>query len=100
MKQTPVKLWRGQKEFAKMLGKTGKIVTFTVVRIPPNGFSEQAPYPVVIVKFDDGKMTIGQLVDSEKKHLKSGQKVEAILRKMSVTDKEGVIPYAIKFRPL
>ncbi len=61
--QSPVKVWRNQKKVASLLGKSGKIISWTVIRVPPGGFSDQAPYPVVIVALDNGERITAQLVN-------------------------------------
>ena len=72
---TPVKLWRRQKDTAAVIGKTGVILQWTIIRIPPRSFVQEAPYPVVIVSLGNGKKMIGQLVDYEEKDLIKGRKV-------------------------
>ena len=96
---TPVKLWRRQKTVAGQIGKIGKILHWTIVRVPPKAFHHEAPYPVVIVELDKGKRTIGQLVDWEEKDLKKGKKVVAVLRRSFTGDFESIIAYNIKFKP-
>lgn len=96
---SPVKIWRNQKRIAGLIGKTGTIVTWTIVRVPPADFSNQAPYPVVVVAFAGGKKMTCQLVDWEEKHLVAGQKVITIVRKVFETG-DGVIPYGLKVKPL
>lgn len=83
-----------------MLGKTGKIVSWTLVRVPPADFSDQAPYPVVLVEFDGGGRITVQLVDWEDTNLKTGQKVTTVVRRITKPSVEGVIPYGIKVKPL
>lgn len=83
-----------------MLGKTGKILSWTVIRVPPADFSDQAPYPVALVELDDGGRIIAQLVDWEDKNLKTGQKVATVVRRIIKPNTEGVIPYGIKVKPL
>lgn len=100
MKHTPVKLWRGQKAFAKQLGKTGTILYSTMIRIPSQRFSEVAPYPVVIVEMDEGEKRTGQLVDFSEDQVKAGQKVITTFRKLPHDDPKGIIPYGIKFKPV
>ncbi len=97
---TPVKLWRRSKKVASLLGKEGKILNFTYIRVPSKEFVKQAPYPVVIVTLANNERMIGQLVDWEKEDLVIGKKVIAVLRRISLDDNEGVISYGIKFRPL
>ena len=96
---TPVKLWRRQKNVSGLIGVKGKILNFTVIRVPAKAFIKEAPYPVVIVELDKGEKMIGQLVDWEEKDLKKGRKVVAVLRKSFPVDYESIISYNIKFKP-
>ena len=96
---TPVKLWRRQKNTASLIGKKGKIVQWTIIRVPSKSFASQAPYPVVIVAMEIGENMMGQLVDYEKKDIQNGRQVVMVLRRHVTEDKESVIPYIIKFKP-
>lgn len=98
--QSPVKLWRNQQKVAQLVGKTGKIVAFTRIRVPPADFTDQAPYPVVLVELDKGGRITAQMVDWEEKHLNAGQKVLTVVRRVVKPNTEGVIPYGIKVKPL
>lgn len=97
---TPVKIWRRGKKISSHIGKKGEIVQWTVVRVPPKSFSDQAPYPVVLVKLENGEKMIGQLVDWNETDLKSGREVVAIMRRIVFEDTDSVISYGIKFKPL
>ncbi len=97
---SPVKIWRRQKEIRKLLGQKGKVLTWTKVFVAGPDFKRYAPYPVVLVEFEPGRRAFGQLVDYEEKDLKIGASVVAVLRKVRETDKEDVIAYGIKFKPL
>lgn len=81
-----------------MLGREGRVVSWTVVRVPPTGFSSLAPYPVVIVEFADGKRITAQMVDWS--DITFGMKVKVVVRRLSEPPTEGVIPYGIKVRPI
>ncbi len=100
MVTSPVKLWRRQKNTASLIGKKGKILQWTIIRIPAKSFMDQAPYPVVIVKMQNGENMIGQLVDWQQKDLVVGKDVVAVLRRLRTEDKDDIIYYNIKFRPL
>ena len=78
---TPVKLWRRQKAVAAHIGRVGKILHWTIIRVPAKAFHHEAPYPVVIVELEKGERMIGQLVDWEEKDLVKGRKVIAVLRR-------------------
>ena len=100
MKITPVKLWRRQKHVASLIGKTGTLLQWTLIRVPAKTFVKEAPYPVVIVKMENNEKMVGQLVDWESPDLEKGKKVVAVLRKFTPEDAESVIAYTIKFKPL
>ena len=97
---SPVKIWRNQKKITAHLGKQGKVISWTMVRIPPAGFGDQAPYPVVVVSLAGGETIMAQIVDWEEKNLKTGQKVVTIIRRVTQPDPDGIIPYGIKVKPV
>lgn len=98
--QSPVKIWRSQKKITSLLGKTGKILSWTIIRTPPARFSDQAPYGVVLVELEDGLRVTAQLVDWRAVHLKKGQRVITVVRRVTSPNPDGVIPYGIKVKPL
>jgi uncharacterized protein len=97
---SPVKVWRNQKYVARMIGKVGTIISWTLVRVPPANFGYQAPYPVVIVELEDGSRIPSQLVDFLPEQLAIGQKVVTIVRKTIQSPQDAVIPYGIKVKPV
>jgi uncharacterized OB-fold protein len=97
---SPVKLWRSQKSVSSLIGKRGKILLWTIIRVPAKSFVGEAPYPVVIVKVKNGENMIGQLVDWQKEDLRVGREVVCVLRRLSTEEKEAIIYYNIKFKPL
>jgi uncharacterized OB-fold protein len=82
-----------------ILADAGKIVTYTVIRVPPQPFSDQAPYAVGIVDLDDGVRLTGQIVDCPFEDLKIGQRVRIEFRKVYEEGAAGVIYYGYKFVP-
>ena len=99
MNNSLVKIWRNQKKVRELLGQTGYIVSFTIVRVPPNGFADQAPYAVVIVKLET-QQYMAQLVDYDQEQLKIGQKVQVVLRRVKTNNHEDLINYGVKFKPV
>lgn len=97
---SPVKLWRRQENVSGLIGKKGKILLWTIIRVPAKSFTDQAPYPVVIVKMQNGENMIGQLVDWQEKDLLTGREVVSVLRRLRTGEKEDIIYYNIKFKPL
>jgi uncharacterized OB-fold protein len=45
------------------LSKMGKIVTFTVVNVAPEGRQNEVPYIIALVKLDEGPWIMGNLID-------------------------------------
>ena len=97
---SPVKIWRNQKHIATLLGQEGKIITWTIVRVPPTGFSSLAPYPVAVVELVNGKRMTAQMVDWSPDDLDFGKPVKLVVRKIAEPSTEGVIPYGIKIKPI
>lgn len=98
--QSPVKIWRNQKKVASRVGKIGTVISWTMIRIPPGEFSDQAPYPVVLVALESGSRIMAQFVDYKEKHLHFKQKVITVIRRVTKPNPDGVIPYGIKVKPL
>lgn len=97
---SPVKIWRNQKHIASRLGLYGTIISWSLIRVPPDGFSEQAPYPIAVVELVNGMRITAQVVDWERDVLKTGQKVKTVVRRTIETTQDGVIPYGIKVKPV
>lgn len=93
---SPVKIWRNQKKIASLLGQVGELVTWTIVRVPPDGFSDQAPYPVGIIALENGERVVVQIVDWREGQLCAGAKIKLIVRRIMEPSQDGVIPYGIK----
>jgi len=45
------------------LSKRGKIATFTVVNVAPEGRQNEAPYIIALVELDEGPWIMGNLID-------------------------------------
>lgn len=100
MQISPVKIWRNQKKIARLVGKSGRIVSWTVIRVPPSGFENQAPYPVAVVRLTGGKCITAQVVDCSDDDLKVGLLVKIVVRKIMSFQNEEPIPYGIKVIPV
>jgi uncharacterized OB-fold protein len=96
---SPVKIWRNQKQVRDLVGKTGQVLTWTVIRVPPAGFSNQAPYAVVLVKLVNNRQVICQLVDFDTEKIAINLPVKLVVRVIKEPDSDGVIVYGIKAKP-
>ncbi|MBM3284550.1 MAG: Zn-ribbon domain-containing OB-fold protein [Candidatus Aminicenantes bacterium] len=81
------------------LADKGRILTYTIIRVPPQPFVDLAPYAVGIVELDDGVRITGQIVDCDFEELKIGLCVKIEFRKIFQDGESGVIYYGYKFVP-
>ena len=94
--KSPIAIWRTKQENSRFLGKKGKIVSFSKVFNPPEGFGKQ-PFYSAVVELQPGKRKTGQLVLEGKKP-RIGAKVIAVIRRISQPNLEEIIDYGIKFK--
>jgi len=76
----------------------GVVYSYTVVQDAPEGFEEQAPYILALVKLDEGAIVTAQLTDIDSE-IAIGDRVEMVTRRLSTEGKQGTIVYGYKFRP-
>ena len=79
---------------------TGSVVTWTVVRNPPEGYEKYSPFVVALVELDDGARVLSQVVDVEPDEVEAGMRVEAAFRRVKEDGSSGIIEYGYKFRPV
>ena len=90
----------GSTEFEDMnLSGKGKLETFTIIRTPPEGFVDQAPYAVGLIELEEGKLIMGQITDCDPEKIKIGDKLITKFRRMNEEGKTGMIMYSYKFVP-
>jgi uncharacterized OB-fold protein len=78
-----------------MLPDEGEIVTYTVIRTPPTGFEDEAPYAVGIVKLGDVQV-LTQIADCDFEELRIGGRVRVEFRRVQESGKSGVLCYGYK----
>jgi uncharacterized protein len=78
----------------------GIVYSYTVMYNVPQGFEEQKPYTVALVKLDEGPMVTAQLTDINHQDVAIGMRVEMVTRKLREDGAEGQIIYGYKFRPI
>jgi uncharacterized OB-fold protein len=88
------------KEFDTInLSGKGKLNTFTIIRVAPEGFGDQVPYAIGIVELEEGIKVMGQITDCNPEELDNGAKLVTQFRKIREEGKTGIIMYAYKFVP-
>ena len=80
------------------LGGRGEVFTYTIIHVGPENFEEQVPYPIAIVKLDEGPMITGQIVDCNINDVHIGMKVESTFRRIQEEGYTGAIYYGYKFK--
>lgn len=83
----------------KLSGK-GEIVTYTIIHAGPENFKEQVPYPIAIIKLEEGPQLTAQIVDCDIDDVKIGMKVESTFRRIQEDGYTGAIYYGYKFKLL
>lgn len=78
----------------------GEVYSFTTVYDAPQGYAEQAPYALAMVKLEEGPLVTAQLTDLGDAKPSIGMPVEMVTRLLrSATDERGMLVYGYKFRP-
>ena len=78
----------------------GEVYSYSNVYYPPRGFEEFAPYPVALVRLEEGPLITAQLTDVDADQVSIGMAVEMVTRKVREDGERGTIVYGYKFRPL
>jgi uncharacterized OB-fold protein len=78
------------------LSDRGKLVTYTVIRVAPKDFTDEAPYAVGIVELDGGVPIQCQVVDCTPEELKIGVPVRIEFRKIKEEGEAGILCYGYK----
>jgi uncharacterized OB-fold protein len=90
----------GGREFETVeLPNTGKVVTYTIIRVGPSDFVEEVPYGLGIVELDGGVRLMAQLVDVPLEEIKTGMPVRLEFRKIYQEGEAGIICYGHKAVP-
>ncbi len=88
----------GHMKEVKFSGK-GKVHSYTIIRVPPEGFREYTPYIIAIVELDEEAKVLSQVVDCEPEDIKIGMEVSSCFRRIRTENETGLVLYGFKFRP-
>jgi len=90
----------GDTEFETVrLPDTGKIVTYTVIRVAPGMWSDESPYALAIAELTDGTRVMAQVTDCDVETVKIGMEVRLEFRRVQTEGHSGVLSYGYKFVP-
>jgi uncharacterized OB-fold protein len=82
------------------LSGRGEVYSFSLMYNAPQGYEDQKPYTIALVKLDEGPMVTAQLTDVDSSEVHIGMRVEMVTRKLREEGAEGQIIYGYKFRPV
>ncbi len=77
----------------------GEVYSYTTVYQPPTGFEGDVPYPVAMVRLEEGPLVTAQLTDVGDRAIEIGMPVEMVTRKLRSDGERGMLVYGYKFRP-
>lgn len=84
-------------EFEKVnLNNEGKILTFTIIRVGSEKYSQEIPYAIGIIELNDGVRLMAQIVDTDFEKIAIGKKVKLFFRKIQEDGKAGILCYGYK----
>ena len=83
-----------------VLSPKGKVLSWSLIYVAPLGFEQLTPYPIALVKLEDGPTILTQITDYDLDNFGIGTRVEAVFRKLVEPDGDSVIRYGLKFRPI
>lgn len=82
------------------LNRNGNVLTYTIIRIPPSQFKDEAPYALGIVELEGGGRITTQIADCDFDKLKIGMPVKMEFRRIQEEGESGVIGYGYKCVPV
>ena len=90
---------RGREFETKPMAQSGKVLTYSVIRVAPPAFAQEVPYVVAVIEMDDTTRLTAQVADVAPEEMKMGMKVRLEFRKIRSEGRTGVIVYAHKAVP-
>ena len=74
----------------------GHIISYTIIRIPPEGFEMYTPYAVAIIELNEGTNISAQVIGNPD-NVSIGKPVRPVFRKIYEGGESGPIHYGLKF---
>lgn len=83
-----------------LLSRRGRVITSTVIRVPPADFEMEAPYAMAIVETPEGARLMVQVTDCDPADVKPGMEVTLEFRRIRKEGKSGILCYGHKAVPV
>ncbi|MFC1624835.1 hypothetical protein ACFL15_00435 [Patescibacteria group bacterium] len=90
---------RDSKKYINLLGKKGKVISFTQVFSPRSSMKDISPYYICLCKLKDNTNLILS-VCKESKNIQIKDKVQIVLRRIKKPSKEEIVEYGLKFKKI
>lgn len=90
---------RGQDFDMVRLTPKGKVVTSTVIHVPPDEFLNEAPYAMAIVETPEGARFMTQVVDCDPSEVLPGMELDLEFRLIRKEGHSGILCYGHKGVP-
>lgn len=81
------------------LSAKGKVVTSTVIHVPPEDFLNEAPYAMAVVETPEGARLMTQVVDCDPSTVLPGMEVDLEFRLIRKEGRSGILCYGHKGVP-
>ena len=81
------------------LSTNGRVVTSTVIHVPPDDFLNEAPYAMAVVETPEGARFMTQVVDCDPSTVLPGMEVDLEFRLIRKEGKSGILCYGHKGVP-
>jgi len=81
------------------LPDTGKLLTYTIIRIAPSQWGDESPYAIGVGELSDGTRVMAQITDCNVEEVKIGMPLRVEFRRVQSEGAAGVISYGYKFVP-
>jgi uncharacterized OB-fold protein len=78
------------------LSDKGKILTYSVIHVPPREFAGDTPYLIAVVELADGVRLTTQVADAHPDEVAIGKPVRIVFRRLSDEGKSGIKCYGYK----
>lgn len=93
----PIEMFEMKQANQTREARLGSVYSYTTVQEAPEGYEDQAPYVLALVRLDDGQMVTAQITDIDGA-IAIGDRVEMVTRKLTTDGTRGMIVYGYKFR--
>ena len=81
------------------LSRRGKVITSTVIHVPPGDFLMEAPYAMAIIETPEGVRLMTQVVDCDPAEIRPGTEVVLEFRRIRKEGQGGILAYGHKAVP-